>query len=225
MTPDELFYLQQRLSMVSDQIEQRDIHDPRLLEALRSVPRHRFVPEERQEDAYIDNALPIDFGQTISQPYIVAFMTAALGLKGTETILEVGTGSGYQAAVLSQLCRRVITLERIAGLAQQASSLLAALGYNNIEVHQADGSLGWAAGAPYQGILVTAAAPEVPPPLLEQLADGGRLILPVGPPSHQNLELWERQGGAYHCQDVLPVVFVPLRGQLGWKEEEWRKDE
>ena len=219
---DEDAFRAQRLKMVSEQVEERGIHTQRLLEALRSVPRHRFVLPEHLSEAYSDNALPIAFNQTISQPYIVALMTERLELNGDESVLEVGTGSGYQAAVVSRLCRRVISLERIAPLAEQAARLLSELHYDNIEVRPGDGSPGWPAAAPYQGILVAAAAPKVPRPLLEQLADGGRLIIPVGTPSVQELQLWQRAGENYACQDVLRVVFVPLRGRLGWKEEDWR---
>ena len=221
MNREEEPYLIERVRIVNEQIEQRAIHDPRLLDVMRFVPRHRFVPAALQGAAYFDNALPIDCGQTISQPYIVAFMTEYLGLTGSETILEVGTGSGYQAAVLSRLCQRVITLERFPALAGQAARVLADLQYNNVEVHTCDGSIGWPAEAPYPGILVTAAAPEVPQPLLQQLSDAGRLIIPVGPPSQQRLQLWRRSGENFNCQDILPVAFVPLRGQQGWKEEEW----
>jgi protein-L-isoaspartate(D-aspartate) O-methyltransferase len=211
--------------MVSEQIERRGIHEQHLLDALCRVPRHLFIPGVRILLAYADCALAISAGQTISQPYIVALMTDKLALKGDETILEVGTGSGYQAAVLSCLCRRVITLERIGELAERAARILAELHYDNIEVHHDDGSTGWPGAAPYQGIIVTAAAPEVPEPLLEQLADGGRLVIPVGSPSEQKLQVWQRMGETRTCQDILPVTFVPLRGVLGWTEEEWRQED
>jgi protein-L-isoaspartate(D-aspartate) O-methyltransferase len=220
MTLKEDLFRAERQLMVREQIELRGITDERLLDVLRQIPRHLFIPGIRQMLAYADCALPIDFDQTISQPFIVAIMTDNLKLTGGETILEVGTGSGYQAAVLSHLCRQVITLERITPLAEQAARLLADLHCNNVEVHSIDGSLGWPASAPYAGILVTAAAPEVPEPLLQQLSEGGRLIIPVGPPSNQRLQLWRRQGETFDCQDILPVVFVPLRGQLGWKEND-----
>lgn len=217
---DEDYFLQ-RQQMVSSQIESRGIHDPSVLNAMRQVPRHYFVPEHYRQESYQDYPIPIADGQTISQPYIVAYMTSQLVLKGDEVVLEVGTGSGYQAAILSRLCSQVVTLERFAGLADQAGQVLAGLGYKNVDIQVGDGSLGWPAEAPYQGILVTAAAPEVPPALLQQLAEGGRLIIPAGPRSFQRLQLWTRLGGNFHCQELLAVSFVPLRGQGGWKNEQW----
>ncbi|MCE1251934.1 MAG: protein-L-isoaspartate(D-aspartate) O-methyltransferase [Anaerolineae bacterium] len=209
----------ERQRMVKEQIEARGIYNERLLEVMRRVPRHLFVPDNYRSEAYQDYPLPIACNQTISQPYMVAYMTQLLHLNGNETVLEVGTGSGYQAAILAEMCHKVISLERYGELADSASNLLGRLKYKNIEVHQADGSQGWPEGAPYQGILVTAAAPAVPLPLLQQMADGGRLVIPVGPRSAQELQLWERQGRDYHHQVMLPVVFVPLRGMLGWNED------
>jgi protein-L-isoaspartate(D-aspartate) O-methyltransferase len=205
--------------MVSEQIENRDIRDPLVLDAMRSIPRHRFVPPEHRYAAYADNPLPIGYDQTISQPYIVALMTELLKLHGDEIVLEVGTGSGYQAAILGQLAREVHTIERYAELAERAESALKELGFSNVHVHVGDGSLGLPEYSPYQGILVTAAAPHIPKPLLDQLADDGRLVLPVGSLGGQVLEIWQRRGAEHIHHAVLPVAFVPLRGQFGWKEE------
>jgi len=208
-----------RESMARWQIERRGILTPRVLAAFRSVPRHRFVRREDWPDAYEDRPLPIGLGQTISQPYIVALMTDLLRLQGGETVLEIGTGSGYQAAILSLLAGQVHTIERHELLAERARQVLESLGLRNVSVHTADGSLGWPEAAPYGGILVTAAAPAVPAPLLEQLAEGGRLVLPVGPSGYQVLQVWQREGEAWTHEEVIPVAFVPLRGQYGWKDE------
>jgi len=177
---DELIYELGRRRMVSEQLSARNIRDRRVLAAMGAVPRHRFVPEEHRHLAYSDGPLPIGGGQTISQPYIVALMTQLLLLDGKETVLEIGTGSGYQAAVLAYLAQQVHTIERQSGLAERARAALTNLGIMNVAVHLGDGSLGLPEHAPYQAILVTAAAPEVPRLLLEQLAEGGRLVLPVG---------------------------------------------
>ena len=208
-----------RESMLRWQIERRGILTPRVLEAFRRVPRHRFVRREDWPDAYEDRPLPIGLEQTISQPYIVALMTDLLRLQGGETLLEIGTGSGYQAAILSLLAGQVHTIERHPELAERARQALEALELRNVTVHTADGSLGWPEAAPYGGILVTAAAPAVPAPLLEQLAEGGRLVLPVGPSGYQVLQVWQREGEAWTHEEIIPVAFVPLRGQYGWKEE------
>ena len=210
-------YAAERERMVRQQLAGRGIRDPRLLDAMRQVPRHRFVPPDELAYAYADGPLPIGSGQTISQPYIVALMTQMLELQGGETVLEIGTGSGYQAAVLAQLARQVYTVERHAELAENARRVLSELGISNVEVLTADGSCGWELHAPYQAILVTAAAPEVPRPLLDQLAEGGRLVLPVGGRGTQILQRWERQGEAFECEEGIPVAFVPLRGEYGWE--------
>lgn len=207
--------------MVEEQIRQRGISNARVLEAMRQVPRHRFIPKEQAAFAFMDGPLPIGSSQTISQPYIVALMTSLLQLEGDETVLEIGTGSGYQAAILSRLCRTVHTVEFIHPLAETSRKHLADLGYDNVQVHEGDGTLGWPDAAPYTGIMVTAAAPEVPGPLLKQLADGGRLVIPIGGRWGQTLQLWERSGEYTEHEDILPVVFVPLRGTHGWKAEEW----
>ena len=211
-------YTSQRQRMVSEQIIARGVHDPRVLDAMRQVPRHRFVPAEYADMAYSDGPLPIGQGQTISQPYIVALMSEMLELQGGETVLEVGTGSGYQAAVLAHLAKTVHTVERHAALSEQAGRILQELGLNNVAVHLGDGSLGLPEYAPFQGIMVTAAAPAVPQPLLDQLADGGRLVVPVGSHGGQMLERWRRLGNTFDQEYTLAVAFVPLRGAHGWKE-------
>ena len=203
--------------MVSEQIVARGVRTPPVLAAMQRVPRHRFVPPDDQAYAYSDGALPIGRGQTISQPYIVALMTDLLHLSGGERVLEIGTGSGYQAAVLGELAAEVHTLELLPELAERASRTLAELGYTTVHVHTGDGSLGWPGAAPYAGILVAAAAPGVPQPLLDQLAEGGRLVLPVGDRSMQYLEVWQRCGGEFVSERNIPVAFVPLRGEHGWK--------
>ncbi len=210
-----------RLEMIESQIEQRGLHDPRLLAAFRSVPRHYFTPTEFAGQAYDDKPLPIGGGQTISQPYIVAVMTDLLQLQGDETVLEIGTGSGYQAAILATLVRTVHSIERDAWLAEKSRRLLPSIGYPNVFVHESDGCLGWPEQAPYPAILVTAAAPAPPPALLEQLSNGGRLVIPVGGHKGQILQVWQRQGPDFMAEDILKVSFVPLRGSCGWSELDW----
>src|SRR5262245_37444161 len=202
-----------RERMVKDQIEAREVRDPRTLAALRKVPRHLFVPEESQRLAYEDHPLPIGHGQTISQPYIVAFMTEALGLVGGETVLEVGTGSGYQAAVLAEIAARVYSIEIVEPLAREAAERLARLGYHNVEVRAGDGYVGWPEAGPFDGIMVTAAAPRIPEPLKQQLKDGGRLVIPVGD-DYQELILVTRRGDRYEERNVLAVRFVPMTGEV-----------
>lgn len=222
MQPEDSY--QQALdAMVREQVYDRGIRDPRLLEALRRTPRHWFVPPELRQQAYQDGPLPIGLGQTISQPYMVAAMTHLLKLRGDETVLEVGTGSGYQAAILGQMARLVHTVERHPQLAEQARLRVERLGFKNIFVHYGDGSLGWPPGAPYNGILVTAASPTPPTPLLDQLAEGGRLIIPVGGHEGQVLERWVKTRGQVQRESLFPVAFVPLRGELGWKPEDWEE--
>ena len=207
--------------MVSDQIAARGVRDERVLAALRRVPRWEFVPDAVRGAATEDRPLPIGCGQTISQPYIVGLMTELLRLKGDEKVLEVGTGSGYQAAVLSLLAKNVHSLEFVTDLARAAEERLSILGYGNVHVHSGDGSLGLPSFAPYDGILVTAACPTVPLALLAQLAEGGRLVLPIGSQGGQMLTLIEKHAENLDREDILPVAFVPLRGQHGWKPEEW----
>ena len=205
-----------RHAMVRDQIFARGIRESRLLEAMRAVPRHEFVPHENAWAAYDDRPLPIAEGQTISQPFMVAAMTAALELKGAERVLEIGTGSGYQAAILSLLAREVHTVETHPRLAQEAEERLAQLGRANVRVHTGDGTLGWPDAAPYDAILVTAASPGVPPPLLDQLGACGRLVIPVGNSSQQ--ELWRIHKGREAQPEILHYCrFVPLVGRYGWQ--------
>jgi protein-L-isoaspartate(D-aspartate) O-methyltransferase len=210
-----------REAMVRGQIIRRGIRDPRLIDALLRVPRHKFIPPALADRAYDDGPLAIGQGQTISQPYIVAAMTDLLKLRGTENVLEIGTGSGYQAAILGELAATVHTIERHPELAHRAQAHLAELGYKNVFVHIADGSLGWPPAAPYHGILVTAASPEIPQPLIDQLENGGRLIIPIGNRYGQDLERWQKTGHGMTRESIFPVAFVPLRGQHGWRNDEW----
>jgi protein-L-isoaspartate(D-aspartate) O-methyltransferase len=195
--------------MVEDQIERRGITDPAVLAAMRAVPRHRFVPPDQAKAAYEDRALSIGHGQTISQPYIVAFMTEALRLAPHHRVLEVGTGSGYQAAVLGQIVKEVHTIEIVPGLAAHARALLAELGYTNIDVRTGDAYAGLPELAPFDRIIVTAAPDHVPRPLIDQLASGGRMIVPVGD-DHQQLMLVTKEGNTVTSDPLLDVVFVPL---------------
>ena len=197
----------------------REIKDERVLKAMARVPRELFVPSSSRNLAYEDIPLPIDLGQTISQPFIVALMTEALELIGTEKVLEIGTGSGYQAAILAELAWQVVTVERHQELADAARKLLAELGYTNIEVHLTEETLGWRKGAPYQAIIVTAGAPKVPQELLDQLAEGGRLLIPVGSRYEQELLKIVRIKGELLSQDLGPCRWVPLIGEGAWGEE------
>ncbi len=215
-------YQRARARMVDQQLRHRDITDPRVLEAMAAVPRHCFVLPDRENLAYADGPLPIGEGQTISQPYIVALMTQLLELKGEEEVLEIGTGSGYQAAVLACLAKQVYTVERIQELARRAYHILETLEIENVEVFERDGSQGLPERAPFDGILVAAGAPKAPEPLKQQLADGGRLVIPVGGRGGQILERWRRQGDEFHTERIAPVAFVPLLGEEGWAAEEDR---
>jgi protein-L-isoaspartate(D-aspartate) O-methyltransferase len=200
--------------MVREQIAARGVADAAVLDAMRRVPRHRFVPEMYQAAAYEDHPLPIGYGQTISQPYIVALMTEALKVKPGDRILEIGTGSGYQAAILDALGADVYTVEIIPALADQARTRLADLGHARIRVLGGDGYYGWAEQAPYDAIIVTAAPDHLPQPLLGQLKEGGRLIIPIGPTgSYQTLWLFEKVSGELEATDLGGVIFVPLRGE------------
>jgi len=214
MAADE--FREERDRMVEEQIRARGVSDERVLSAMREVPRHLFVPSGARRHAYEDRPLPIGGGQTISQPYIVALMTALLRPRAEDRVLEIGGGSGYQAAILARLVSRVITVERLPAIATQARSHLRDLGITNVEVVEANGTRGYPACAPYDGIMVTAASPVVPAPLLDQLADGGRLVIPVGGRDVQELVRVTREGGDYHRESFGGVCFVPLIGEYGW---------
>jgi protein-L-isoaspartate(D-aspartate) O-methyltransferase len=195
--------------MVAEQIRARDVRDPRVLDAIARVPREVFVPEEQRDEAYEDHPVPIGFGQTISQPYIVAFMTEALRVEPAHRVLEIGTGCGYQTAVLAELARDVYSVEVIEALAGRARETLDALGYTNVRIRAGDGHDGWLEYAPYDRILAAAAAESVPPALVEQLADTGILVIPVGV-WHQELRVLQKHGGRLDLLATLPVRFVPL---------------
>lgn len=204
-----------RRQMVQTQLAPpaRDITDPRVLAAMGRVPRHEFVPANLRDEAYADRPLPIGHGQTISQPYIVAFMTEQLRPKPTDKVLEIGTGSGYQAAVLAELVAAVYSIEIVEPLARRAMADLARLGYTNVWVRAGDGYQGWPEAAPFDAIIVTCAPEHVPQPLIDQLKEGGRMIIPVGPIGAQELYLLEKRAGAVQRRAVLPVRFVPMTGQ------------
>jgi protein-L-isoaspartate(D-aspartate) O-methyltransferase len=208
----------QLANMIETQLRRRGVKDAGVLTAMETVPRHEFVPEQFRARAYEDVPLPIGAGQTISQPYIVAAMTTALHVRPDERALEIGTGCGYQAAVLSQMAKEVFSVERRPELALSASERLARLGYANVHVHCGDGTLGLQEFAPFDAILVAAAAPAIPEPLLAQLGDGGRMILPVGNTEHQELQLIEKRGNSFHKSALEGCRFVPLVGCHGWQE-------
>lgn len=210
-------FLTQRRSMVESQLRGRGIRDERVLAAMFRVPRHEFVSEEHRDQVYEDHPIPIGEGQTISQPYIVAIMLEALALNPSDIVLEIGTGSGYQTALLSELTRQVYSVERHEALARAARATLARLGFNNVEVFVGDGSRGLPDRAPFDAIVVSAAAPQIPPPLFEQLREGGRMVIPVGPAHAQELQLVRKHEG----QPVVTVMegcrFVPLIGSEGYR--------
>jgi protein-L-isoaspartate(D-aspartate) O-methyltransferase len=207
-----------RHAMVETQLRRRGIADKKVLTAMDNVPRHEFVPADFRNRSYEDSPLPIGEGQTISQPYIVASMTAALHLSGSERVLEIGAGCGYQAAVLSLLAKQVYTVECRGALATAAAQRLSRLGYTNVHVHCGDGTLGLPDCAPFDAILVAAAAHSVPPPLLAQLGEGGRLIIPIGDTENQELQIIERHGSAFRTKTLEGCRFVPLVGFHGWKD-------
>jgi len=213
-------YIKQRMKMVDTQIRARGIRNPRVLKALEKVPRHLFVNEALRDQAYNDNPLPIDGGQTISQPYIVALMTEALELTGSEKVLEIGTGSGYQAAVLAELVDHVFSIDRIASLAGNARRLLESLNYYNIAIRVGDGTLGWKDEGPFDAIMVTAGAPNIPKTLVEQIAVGGRLVVPVGGRHSQLLIKLTRLSESVNDvkkEDLGGCRFVDLIGEYGWE--------
>jgi len=214
----EARYARERERMVDEQLARRGITDARLLAAMRKVPRHLFVEEALRDRAYGDHPLPIGEGQTISQPFMVATMTQLLALKGEEKVLEIGTGSGYQTAILAELARRVCSIERVAGLAARARQTLEALGYTNALVRTGDGTYGWPDEAPFDRILVTAGSPAVPPPLFQQLAEGGRLVIPIGDSHSQLLSVVEKVEGRMRTSTDCGCVFVKLIGKYGWDQ-------
>jgi protein-L-isoaspartate(D-aspartate) O-methyltransferase len=201
--------------MVSTQLS--DIRDQRVLKAMSRVPRHRFVDPALWPQAYSDYPLPIGGGETISQPYMVALMTESLRLSGGEKILEIGTGSGYQTAILAEFSSRIFSVERKLGLAQRARMILSDLGYENIVIRVGDGSKGWSQFSPYDRILVTASAPRIPHSLIEQLSDNGLMVIPVGERDHQILQVLEKNGGKAIVNDICSCSFVPLVGEEGWR--------
>lgn len=211
-TPDS--YTETRSRMVDEQIEARGVSDPAVLNAMRATPRHEFVLDRYLDQAYDDHPLPIDYGQTISQPYIVALMTEMLGVQAGDRVLEIGTGSGYQAAVLAEMDIEVYTVEIIPELAEQAQARLSTLGYSNVHTLNADGYFGWEEHAPYDAIIVTAAPDHLPQPLISQLVDGGRLVIPIGPiGAVQTLWIFERVGDEVEATNLGAVRFVPLTGE------------
>ena len=210
-------FLTQRRSMVESQLRARGIRDERVLAAMFRIPRHEFVSEEHRDQVYEDHPIPIGEGQTISQPYIVAIMLEALALDPSDTVLEIGTGSGYQTALLAELVRQVYSVERYASLARAAQATLARLGFNNVEVLVGDGSRGLPDRAPFDAIVVSAAAPQIPPPLFEQLREGGRMVIPVGPAHAQELQLVRKHEGQPVVTSMEGCRFVPLIGSEGYR--------
>ena len=216
-TPQRTTMEAERQRMVEEQLQARDITDPEVLEAMATVPRHEFMPESQRPLAYTDQPLPIGHGQTISQPYIVALMTQSLDLQPGEKVLEIGTGSGYQAAVLAEITDRVYTIEILEPLARQARQTLGDLGYENVEVKTGDGYRGWPEHAPFDAIIVTAAPDHIPPPLKEQLAIGGRMVIPVGSYYQELMLLRKGEDGNLTREGVIPVRFVPMTGEAEGK--------
>src|SRR5512143_1971346 len=208
-------YALKRQRMVRDDIRGRQVKEPRVLSAMSNVPRHLFVPPEYRDQAYEDHPLPIGEGQTISQPYVVALMTEALKLKAGDRVLEIGTGSGYQAAILAEIVREVYTIEIRKNLAEKAESVLKDLGYRNVKVKYGDGYFGWEEAAPFDAVIITAAANHTPPPLIKQLKEGGRLIVPLGSTVYfQTLILATKRKGQLDVEQLGPVAFVPMTGEM-----------
>ena len=210
-------YQIQRDRMVQDQLVARGIKDTRVLQAMRKTPRHLFVEEAFAMRAYGDYPLLIGEKQTISQPFMVGYMVEALALTNKDRVLEIGTGSGYQTAVLAEICQKVLSIERIKSLAKKARQLLESLGYHNFQIRIDDGSIGWAEKAPFEAIIVSAAAPQVPAPLCEQLAEGGRLVIPVGTEKSQTLRLIYKKNGEIFEEEKFGCTFVKLIGKYGWE--------
>lgn len=208
----------ERKRMVEEQIISRGVRDERVLAAMAKVPRHEFLPETIRGMAYGDHALPLGESQTMSQPYMVALMTELMKLKGFERVLEIGTGSGYQAAVLAELCEKVYTVERIKSLADKARATLDRLGYRSVAIKVYDGTYGWKDMAPFDAIMVTAGSPDIPAPLIEQLKEGGRMVIPVGDRYGQELLTVTKTAEGVVTERSVPCVFVPLIGNHGWKE-------
>ena len=222
MSVDDKRFEVQRQRMVEEQLRARGVRDERVLAAMAKVPRHLFVPEEMRESAYQDRALPIGYGQTISQPYIVAVMLEMLDVHDDHKVLEVGAGSGYQAALLAELAKEVYAIEIIEPLAHRAKQVLTKLGYaDKVHVIVADGTLGWKEAAPYDRIIVSAACPEIPPPLAEQLVEGGRIVAPVGRRGIQQLVVGVKRDNELELMKTIGCVFVPLIGEHGWKRRAW----
>jgi len=215
---DEYKFDKARLEMVRDQLIPRGISDKLVLDAMRKVPREKFMPKNMQGSAYVDGAMPIGEDQTISQPYMVAIMTEKLGLKGGEKVLEIGTGSGYQAAIIAEIAGKVFTIEVVKALADRTRRLLDEMGYKNVDVIEGDGTLGLPKHAPFDAIIVTAGAPDIPKPLSEQLAEGGRLVIPVGDRYSQRLLIVTKEKGKLTTEVSIGCVFVPLLGKYGWQD-------
>lgn len=211
-------FYQVRKKMVEEQLIKRGIKNQRVLNTMQSVQRHLFLDKKNLREAYNDSPLAIDCSQTISQPYIVALMTELIEPDKNKNILEIGTGSGYQTAILAELCNRIYSIERHKPLALKADDRLKRLGYKNIHIKADDGTLGWQGKAPFDGIIITAAAPEVPETLINQLKDRGKMVIPVGPHFQQNLQLISKRGDSYINKVICGCVFVPLIGKAGWKE-------
>jgi protein-L-isoaspartate(D-aspartate) O-methyltransferase len=211
-------FARKRQAMVQKQLEGKGINDRRVLEAMRRVPREKFVLLRDQREAYADTPLPINFGQTISQPYMVALMTKCLRLEGPEKVLEIGTGSGYQTAILCLLCEMVYSVEKHPELHAKAGAVLRELGLQNVRLRVGDGTKGWPENAPYDAVIVTAGAPEIPLPLIEELTVGGRLVIPVGDACTQVLKELVKTKSGYDVKDVCGCRFVPLLGEYGWRE-------